>query len=379
MTEAVPSYRLKLPCSDEREFREKFVQKYVTRGVFVPSERPKPVGTRLKLKLEIRGGVVLVSGDGMVTSCTQPGGTAKPGMTVRLTMLHPESIQFDLSPAGGSPATTPSGGLAPASSKPQPPPPQAAVAKPVHSPPPVPPALTPSPGHRAAPPPPPAPPQAPPPPAPSLRATEHEDLFNLDDDIEPMPPAAPALPDEGAMAVTDPAIPVPSELLVPEPAPQAAPEAPPPTPKPRRTAPSRTFVVAVVAGLAVVGGVTAATVVSSRSGRAAREIAAQVDEQLRIADLRLGEGRLADARGDSALDHLLQAKGISAQDARVGSRLKLLADKFEQLGDRAVTRKNLREAAVHYRAAVMADPARANARARLDELEAKLRGPAPSP
>jgi hypothetical protein len=113
---------------------------------------------------------------------------------------------------------------------------------------------------------------------------------------------------------------------------------------------------------------------ASRSARAAREHSARVDEQLRIADLRLLEGRLASAGGDSALDHLLEAKGLAPNDGRVATRLKLLADKFEQLGARAVARKNLREASVHFKAALMADPARADARAKLDELEAKLAG-----
>lgn len=366
---ATPSYRLKLPCSDEREFRDKFLQKYVTRGVFVPSERPKPIGTRLKLKLEIRNGVVLVSGDGMVTSCTQPGGATKPGMTVRLTALHPESIQFDLSPGGGAPATTPGPAPTPHAMPPKAPTASAPAPAGTLAARPPPPAAPPSPPlHASAPPPP--PPTPPPPPLPAPHAVEHEDFFNLDD--EPMDAAATAaaILDDGVTAFTDPAIPVPRELLEMETeAPEPSPAAPLPPSQPHRPRPGRTLVVAAAVGLTVVAGIVAATtVVASRSGRAAREVTARVDELLRLSDLHLLEGRLTDARGDSALDHLLEAKSIAPGDERVVTRLKLLADKFEQLGDRAFGRKNLREAAVHYKATLLADSTRTKARERLDEI-----------
>lgn len=330
-TAPTPSYRLKLPCADEQEFREKFQHRYVEKGIFVPSERPKPVGTRVKLKLEVRSGAVLVSGDGMVTAIVKPGGQAKPGMTVRLTALHPESIRFPLSPSRGGAAET-AGGQ---------PPPQRAV-----------------------------PPGATPPPLP--HASVHEELFGLDEE----PPAGAvhaAEPDEGVSAMTDHAIPVVDfGKLEPEPPRETQPPGAAP-PRPARRLPSRRVILAAAGGLALVAAVAVGATISARSARAGRERAARVEEQLRLADQRLLEGRLASARGDSALDHLLEAKTLAQDDERVTTRLKLLADKFEQLGDRALARKNQREAIVHYKATLMADPTRAKARERLDAIEARPR------
>jgi hypothetical protein len=134
------------------------------------------------------------------------------------------------------------------------------------------------------------------------------------------------------------------------------------------------MVILMAAGALVAVAMTAAGVATSRSNRAKKQVAARVDEQLRLADLRLLEGRLAGAGGESALDHLLEAKGLAPTDERVVTRLKLLADKFEQLGDRALARKNAREAAVHFKATLLADPARARAREKLDDIAAKAPG-----
>ncbi|MGB8932831.1 MAG: hypothetical protein WCC48_16420, partial [Anaeromyxobacteraceae bacterium] len=96
---------------------------------------------------------------------------------------------------------------------------------------------------------------------------------------------------------------------------------------------------------------------------------ARASAELRLADQRLREGRLAGG-GDSALDHLLAAKGAQPADPRVAARLTLVADKFEQLGAGALTRQNFGEAAVHFEAALKADPARESARKRLAEIAA---------
>jgi hypothetical protein len=330
-TSPTPSYRLKLPCAGEAEFREKFQNKYVEKGIFVPSERPKPVGTRVKLKLEIRTGAVLLSGDGMVTAVVKPGAQAKPGMTVRLTALHPESIRFPLSPGRG-------GALESAGAQP---PPLRAV-PPGATPPPLPPALV------------------------------HDELFGPDEDlsVEAVPGAE---PEKGVSAMTDHAIPV---LDIGSMAPEPPRPTPPPSAGPPRTAhrlPSRRVILAAAGGLVLVAAVAIGASLSARGARADRERSAKVEEHLRLADLRLLEGRLASARGDSALDHLLEAKTLAQNDERVTTRLKLLADKFEQLGDRALARKNQREAAVHYRATLMSDPTRAKARERLDAIEAPPR------
>ena len=90
------------------------------------------------------------------------------------------------------------------------------------------------------------------------------------------------------------------------------------------------------------------------------------------------EGRLAGPAGDSALDHLLSAKAAAPDDPRVKTRLGLLADKFEELGDRALARRNLREAEVHFAAAVRSDPRREAARRKLAEIAAAPDGATPT-
>jgi hypothetical protein len=344
---APPIVRLKIPCSDEREFRERFAPKYVTNGVFVPTERPRKVGTRLHLKIELRDGRIGVSGDAMVTGQTTAGPGGRPGMTLRLTGLHAGSIQFELSPVGGagpSVASAPRPSVAPGEPDDEP-------------------------------------------------APLHQELFGPED--EPLDSGTAAKPLEvGTRGVklklkeTPRVTPAPhgEERLEPLPAKEepgrpTAPgrrreEAPEPTPAPlvvkapwRVRGGRRPVVIAAIAMVVAVGGAVAAA--SSVAARAARARGAQATEEVRMADARILEGRLAGPGGDSALDHLLAAQDLASGDARVTSRLRLLADKFEQFGARAMARGDLREAAVHYQAAVRADPGREGARKKLRDIEAR--------
>ena len=328
---APPIVRLKIPCSDEREFRERFAPKYVASGIFVPTARPRSIGTRLHLKIELRDGRIGVSGDAMVTGQTTSGPGKRPGMTLRLTGLHPGSIQFELSPVGGAG------------------PPVASAPRPV--------------GVEAEPADEPAP--------------LHQELFGPED--EPLDAGAAAKPLEvGTREVKfklkeTPKAPPPA--VTPAPA-GAEPE---PTPAPlavkarwRVGSGRRPVVIAAIAMAVAVGGAVAAA--SAVAARAAKARDAEVAEEVRLADARILEGRLAGGGGDTALDHLLTAKDLASGDARVTSRLRLLADKFEQFGARAMARGDLREAAVHYQAAVRADPKREGARQKLRDIESR---PAP--
>lgn len=298
------TFRVKIPCSDEREFRERFAPKYVANGIFVPSQEPKPVGTRVRIKLELRTGVVLVVGDAMVTSRTTPDKSDKPGMTMRITALHPESIKFDLSPHGAK-AATPE--MAPATAPP------------------------PSKGSGEAKP---------------AKAAQAPILF------------------EGSL-----------DEVTPEPSPVEPPSPPPPA----AARGGRRLAIPIAAAVGVALLAATALAVARRGPGPADASAARASAELRIADQRLREGRLAGAGGDSALDHLLAAKGAAPGDPRVAARLSLLAEKFELLGASALARKNLGEAAVHLDAALRADPARASARKKLAELEAaKSPGSAPA-
>jgi hypothetical protein len=334
---APPVVRLKIPCADEREFRERFAPKYVTSGIFVPTERPRSIGTRLHLKIELRDGRVRVSADAMVTGQTMSGAGRRPGMTLRLTGLHAGSIQFELSPVGAAgPA------VAPRRTEP--------TAELADEPAPL-----------------------------------HQELFGPED--EPLDAGAAAKPLEvGTREVKFKLKETPR--MTPQPGGEGSraplgsgrkpgrPEAPEPTPAPppakapeRGAGGRRSVVLAAIAMAVVVGGAVAAA--SSLATRAARSRDAKVAEEVRLADTRILEGRLAGAGGDTALDHLLAAKDLASGDARVASRLRLLADKFEQFGARAMARGDLREAAVHYQAAVRADPGREGARRKLRDIEGR--------
>ena len=336
---APPVIRLKIPCSDEREFRDRFAPKYVTSGIFVPTDRPRPIGTRLHLKIELRDGRIGVSGDAMVTGQTTSGPGGRPGMTLRLTALHAGSIQFELSPVGGAgPAVGTVAGERRADPADEPLPLRAELFGPEDEP------L--DPGAAAKP----------------LEVGTREVKFKLKATPKEFARATmPAPPETAADEQPEPAGPARAE---PEPTPP-----PLPVKVPSRPWGGRRSVVAAAIAMAVAAGGTVA--VASFFAARARARDAQVAEEVRVADARILEGRLAGAGGDSALDHLLAAKELAAGDARVTSRLRILADKFEQLGDRARTRGDLGEAAVHYQAALRADPAREAARKRLREIEGR--------
>lgn len=347
-TSAPAVVRLKIPCADRREFLEKFAPRYAQSGVFVPGGRPRPVGSRIHLKLEFRDGTVGVSGDALVTG---QGTVEKPGMVLRFTALHPGSIQFELSPVAGPG-----------------------------------PALTPVPGETA---------RAPETPA---KGELVDELFGPDMlEDEPTGSAKPLEVRTGKVKLKlketprEPGAPAATPVedlppIAPEPVParvQAPPQVFEPTPArpfpapPAATTRGMRFGVAVAAlGLGVMVAVGLA-VAGAFASRQSTERAERLEAEVKAADARMLEGRLTRPQGDSALDHLLAARDLSAGDARVASRLKALADTFEQLGNRAAARGDLREAAIHLEAAVKADPGRAEAARKLDEVKARLAAGAP--
>jgi hypothetical protein len=124
------------------------------------------------------------------------------------------------------------------------------------------------------------------------------------------------------------------------------------------------YAAAGVAALVVVGAATYRLV----AGEAERSVAAH----LAAADARLAEGRIAGG-GDAALDHLVAARGLDAADPAVRERLRLVADKLEQLADLALARGDFAEAAVHLTAATQAAPDRKRLHVRLGQI-ARTRG-----
>jgi hypothetical protein len=127
-----------------------------------------------------------------------------------------------------------------------------------------------------------------------------------------------------------------------------------------------------LAGAGVALATAAALAVHLVAGDRAQQ---KLDAHLALADERLAEGRLAGG-GDTALDHLVAARTLGPDDARVRERLRLVADKLEELADVALARGDWAEAAVHLTAASQAEPQRRSVHLRLGEI-ARSRGRSP--
>lgn len=392
-SEWLPVYRVRIHCKDAPEFLAQHASGIAQRGVFVTPPKLLALGTHVKVKLEFSGGVVGVSGEAVVARhAPSSRGT---GMALHLVRLNADSAQFPLTPlpaplAGASVARATEDhvllGVEEPSSPPSPSPVPARPASTTSSrwgstpAPPQAPRPSPEPAARPLAPlsrPPPAPP--PPPPAAPVLASFAAPVA--------APAVAPGLLAPPAPAVAAPA-PAPAPLPVPVPALESAPPAPPeevPAPEPaierlappprvevggdraRRHARERKVLLIAVPVALVLGAVVAGWVSS------VRERGAAVDRHLALAEERLAAGRLAGPSGDEALDHLLAARALRGEDARVRERLKALADIFEDLGERALARGDIAEAAVHLQGVVLADPSREVAARRLQDLERRMR------
>ena len=353
----LPVVRLKIPCADGREFLEKLAGRFVQNGIFVPTGHPRPVGSRIHLKLEFRDGTVGVSGSALVTG---QGTFEKPGMVLRFTALHPESIQFDLSPLRlparpppvvPKPAPAAGGGLADQLFGSG-----AEGDEPLGS------------------------------PRPLEVRTSAVRLKLRETSRQPDPRAAgpaeesgrpiPQVPAHPQAAAAEPDVAEPdaveagaaeADTVDPDAVEPAAAEAPPS----RGAVPARAMRVGVAAavlalGMAVAAGLAVAGTFASRRS------AERLEAEMQAADASMRQGKLVRPAGDSALDHLLAARDLSPADERPARRLKALADTFEQLGFRAAAKGELREAAFHLEAAVRADPGRARAVQKLHEVQARL-------
>ncbi len=123
----------------------------------------------------------------------------------------------------------------------------------------------------------------------------------------------------------------------------------------------------VAAGVALVFlGFTGWGLVSWRTEASyAREVA--------LADERTAVGLWAGSGGDTAVDHLAAARAVKPRDARAVVRLNLIASRLEDLGDAALRRGDEAEAAVHFQAALLAEPARSSATEKLKRAEDAVR------
>jgi len=347
---AIPVIRLKLPCSGELEFRERFASRYAAGGVFIPTEKRRPPGSHVRLIVEFNDKTgAHLSGEAVVTSHLELGG--KKGMKLRFLSLDPDSVPFDLAPAGIEPsesdvparpqhpqATTPlelelfAGQEPPASDASRP---LEVRSNPVtlrvknaplaagHD-------LDPSEFELID----------PPQPAPRAHSpSQYQELFGPED-FAREPAARPSPRLTGGTPI--------------RPAPQAA--------RPARRSTRRLWL-RVLLGLVSIG-VAAELVLAwpdlrDRLLAGDRGMQSPADSELQLADTRAEEGRLVGSGGDAALDHLLRARQLAPPgDRRIRERLVLLADKLQALATLAMSRGNLNEAAAHVNAALQADPAR---------------------
>jgi hypothetical protein len=316
----LPIIRVKLPCKDEPEFQARLAPNIASKGVFVSPPTLLAIGSHLKVKLEFAGGAVGVSGEAVVVKHLPSG--KRTGMTLHLVHLDADSVQFPLRPLPGTA--------------------------------------------------PPAPAPAPPPKKktdPRLTAAALFDDNSSDLLLQLRAPPPPAPPSPAVRPAPAPAL--ASVIVAQETAPAPARDAAPieDNATVARKKPSRkTLVIAAICVVIVAAGAGLGYFFGTE-----RKDDSALNAKIALADQRLAAGRLAGPGGDEALDHLLAAKVLKADDARVKERLTALADKFEQLGDMALTRGDSAEAAAHYQGAVLADPRRTKPAQRLKEIEERVR------
>ncbi len=306
-----PTLKVKLPCDDELDFQHRFAPSIAQKGLFVPAVSLHPVGATVVLRIELKSGRAVIA-DALVARHGQQA--RRKGMSLTLTRLHPESLQFPLA-------------------------------------------------------------------APPSVAEQVEELgpseFEID---EPASAPAPAAPSKEIEQLFD----VPSEIPddVREDNSRAVdPGERSPAPEPPTTAsPLRSFFQSrrnVVLASAVGAGVLLGGVlffVALRPSPRARPPVDRVAVELELAQQRMAAGRLAGPSRDEALDHLLAAKALAAEDPRVLQQLAALADRFEAEGEKALAGGDPAEAATHLEAALIADPSRTEASRKLQAIEDAVRG-----
>ena len=133
---------------------------------------------------------------------------------------------------------------------------------------------------------------------------------------------------------------------------------------------TRFIVIGVVALVLVGAGIAVLTSGGSRApARQAEPVISKVDTEIALADERIAAGRLVGTGGDEALDHLLAAKALDPEHAKVKDRLATLARKFEQLADQAVASGSLAEAAAHLQTVLLAEPGNEAAAQKMADIE----------
>lgn len=317
-TASLPVVRVRLPCADAREFWGVRAPELAVRGLVIRSDHVRPVGARVRLEIELSGGGCVHDGLAVVAGHAPPRGPGgRPGFLLRIEELAEAAAPGPRPPAAATPAD---GGDDPISLEeylfsdldlPDP----TADTGPIDL------ELAPASAAEGS-------EEAARGPSPLVVAAAEEELLAPDDAFEPTP--------------FEPVAPAPRFVRL------------------RRVAPlAAAALVAAVIGGAAIRGLPRRTPAEVRS--------AEIATQLRRADERLRAGRLAGPGGDTALDHLTAARELAPDDPRLEGRLRLLAGVFADLGERALARGDLDEAAAHFQAALQAEPGSDALRQRLRE------------
>lgn len=103
MAENVPTIRVKHPSQDRAQFVERYAARVAANGISMPTANLRPVGTRVRLILELKSGDVVV-GDAVVEAHVRIRDT--PGISLRYVRLDESGIVFPLPPAGRTTAPT---------------------------------------------------------------------------------------------------------------------------------------------------------------------------------------------------------------------------------------------------------------------------------
>lgn len=347
----LPVVRVRVSCADAQEYRRVRAPEFAARGVHVRSDRLRPVGARVRLRIELLDGSFGHDGEAIVARHVVTG--SRPGYVLRwVPPANPRDealpsrevgatqVSPDLASLLFSDLDLPAPGAEPVALAPPPPP------APTLTPPPTP---TPRPLPRLT-----------PPPRLAVLAPRRPPALDEPDVAAAGPRGAPTL-EEGARSATPP------PLLAFDPG-----ELPEPTLAATRTLTAQLGRIRSLirrkplAAVVLAGAVVAVGTVLVAGPTRAEAHAADFAAELRRADDRLRTGRLSG--NDSALDHLVAARELVRDDPRLAQRTKLLADLFGDLGERALARGDLEEATAHFQATLRADPGRERARQRLREL-----------
>jgi hypothetical protein len=369
-THSLPVIRVRVPCANDEDYRRRRAAEFLARGVVVPSDRARAIGSRVRLRIELLDHTFAYDGDATVARSVQVG--ERRGYLLKLAgaaEAHPVA-RAETAEAARSTAAAES---------------EASTA-------------TPTPVATSTPTPTPVPPGAVTP-----QGSDADLASFLFSDLNLAEAAAAAAAAASAAASPCPAPASPSRLALAAraPAPRAAAAAPrasdadapprvlprmelvtqeddrdlPPARPSRRRIPRAAPVAAAVLLCVAAGG---GALVLAGPTRADAE-AVSFATELRRADDRIRAGRLAGTGNDSALDHLVTARDLVPDDPRLARRLKLVADLFGELGERALSRGDVEEAAVHFQAMLRADPRSAAARQRLREIAERTAAPPPAP